>query len=75
LRAVLTGRAAIEDAAAEPLLEVLRRVVVVRGQEPMAPREVLPLTLPEQLRPTTPEPTEAETLAPFERGPEITEVR
>jgi hypothetical protein len=75
LRAVLTGRAAIEDAAAEPLLEVLRRVVVVRGQEPMAPREILPLTLPEQLRPTIPEPTGAATLAPFERGPEITEVR
>jgi len=75
LRAVLTGRAATEDAAAEPLLEVLRRVVVVRGQEPMAPREVLPLSLPEQLRPPTPEPTEAATLAPFERGPEITEVR
>lgn len=82
LRAVLSGRAAIEDAAAEPLLDFLRRVVVVRGDEPMAPREVLPLALPEDIRPTVPAEVQAQaqaatrhTLGPFERGPEITEVR
>lgn len=82
LRAVLSGRAAIEDAAAEPLLDFLRRVVVVRGDEPMAPREVLPLTLPDDIRPTVPAEVQAQAqaatqhaLGPFERGPEITEVR
>jgi uncharacterized protein DUF3710 len=79
LRGVLSGRAAIDEAAAEPLLQVLREVVVVRGVDPMAPRELLPLALPQDAQP---EPTddadetdEAETLDPFERGPEITEVR
>jgi Protein of unknown function (DUF3710) len=74
LRAVLSGRAAIEDDAAAPLMDVLRRVVVVRGPEPMAPREVLPLTLPDHIRPSAPAPGQ-DDLSPFERGPEITEVR
>ncbi len=50
LRAVLSGRAAIDDAAAEEMLEVLREIVVVRGVEPMAPRELLPLQLPQDAR-------------------------
>lgn len=86
LRGVLSGRAAIDDGAAEPLLGVLRDVVVVRGVEPMAPREMLPLQLPQDARaadgePTSdataadPEASEDRTLDPFERGPEITEVR
>ncbi|MBM6403991.1 DUF3710 domain-containing protein [Phycicoccus sp. CSK15P-2] len=82
LRGVLSGRAAIDDAAAEPLLEVLRGVVVVRGVEPMAPRELLPLQLPQDARPETSEDGEpgdeeddAPGIDPFERGPEITEVR
>ena len=78
LRAVLSGRGAIDDAAAAPLLDVLSRIVVVRGVEPMAPRELLPLQLPQDTR--TPEGGGAEEpqapdLDPFERGPEITEVR
>jgi hypothetical protein len=46
---------------------------VVRGAHPMAPRELLPLRLPET---TTEEPAQPATpsLDPFERGPEITEV-
>jgi hypothetical protein len=90
LRGVLSGRAAVEETAAEPLLEFFRRVVVVRGPSPMAPREVLPLKLPEQLQPATDpaagpadqQPAGQESgadrrapLSPFERGPEITEVR
>ncbi|MEP6856613.1 MAG: DUF3710 domain-containing protein [Pedococcus sp.] len=93
LRAVFSGRAAIDDAAAAPLLEVVRSVVVVRGESAMAPREMLTLTLPAQ-----PDAAEADAnanadadaevadgaadttvhaddLKPFERGPEITEVR
>lgn len=84
LRGVLSGRAAIDEAAAEPLLQVLRDVVVVRGVEPMAPREMLPLQLPQDARAEGApaedategeEPDEDRTLDPFERGPEITEVR
>ncbi|QKE84590.1 DUF3710 domain-containing protein [Arthrobacter sp. NEB 688] len=81
LRGVLSGRAAIDDEAAEPLLEVLRQVVVVRGTDPMAPRELLPLRLPTD-GPDEQAPVEeaddadgTTTLDPFERGPEITEVR
>ena len=75
LRAVVSGRAAIDEAAAEELLEVLRDVVVVRGVEPMAPRELLPLRLPQDARAEdgATEPDD-EDLGPFERGPEITEV-
>lgn len=78
LRGVLSGRAAIDDAAAETLLGVFRGTVVVRGSEPMGPRELLPLRLPEDEKappaepgPGTPTMTD---LNPFERGPEITEV-
>ena len=87
LRGVLTGRAAIDEAAAAPLLEVFRAAVVVRGTEPMAPRELLPLSLPRDLDSGAPsagadpdadaddETDERTSLNPFERGPEITEVR
>jgi hypothetical protein len=85
LRAVFSGRAAIDDEAAAPLLDVVRDAVVVRGDSAMAPREMLPLTLPAQPDAAAPEhdhdgdegPTgvRADDLKPFERGPEITEVR
>ncbi|HZX02282.1 DUF3710 domain-containing protein [Kribbella sp.] len=51
LRATVLGRAAVETDAAEPMLETLRNVVVVRGNEPMAVRESLPLRLPEGAQP------------------------
>jgi hypothetical protein len=77
LRGVLSGRAAIDDAAAEPLLEVIRGLVVVRGVEPMAPRELLALRLPTDARAEPDEEAEQQRpdIDPFERGPEITEVR
>lgn len=82
LRGVISGRAAIDEEAAEPLLDVFRETVVVRGSDPMAPRELLPLQLPQE--DATPMPdvpgaegqnTSTDDLNPFERGPEITEVR
>ena len=94
LRAVFSGRAAIEDEAAAPLLEVVRSTVVVRGDGAMAPREMLVLKLPDQVE--VPDANGSATngssaddegagaprsagnvddLNPFERGPEITEVR
>jgi hypothetical protein len=81
LRAVFHGRAAIEPEAAEPLESLVRRVVVVRGAEPMGPRELLALRLPEgatRVDPDAPaaepQPTSDADLNPFERGPEITEI-
>jgi hypothetical protein len=78
LRALLTGAAATEDHAAQPLLDVVRDVVVVRGDEPMPAREPLVLTLPaeaQQLHEEAVEEAGAPTLTLPERGPEITEVR
>ncbi|MDQ6716077.1 MAG: DUF3710 domain-containing protein [Actinomycetota bacterium] len=89
LRAVITGPAALDDATAEPLVQLVRSVVVVRGDEAMPPREILPLRFPPDVQPAdgaVPEPAEpdepdepaarsASDLRPFERGPEITEVR
>jgi hypothetical protein len=48
LRGVISGPAAIDESAATPLLDVVRATVVVRGDEAMAPRELLPLKLPDQ---------------------------
>jgi hypothetical protein len=79
LRALLTGPAATEDLAARPLVEALRDVVVVRGDEPMPAREPLVLTLPAEAQHVAPPTAEEEaanpTLSLPERGPEITEVR
>ncbi|WP_405058236.1 DUF3710 domain-containing protein [Kribbella sp. NBC_01505] len=51
LRATILGRAAVDPEAAPPLEETLRQVIVVRGDEPMAVRESLPLRLPEGAQP------------------------
>ena len=81
LRGVISGRGAIDDDAAAPLVAIFRNTVVVRGSDPMAPRELLPLRLPqEDATPAPPAPTDlpatsSDDLNPFERGPEITEVR
>ncbi len=90
LRGLFTGPAAVDDAAAEPLLALLREVVVVRSGEAMPIREPLPLRLPrEATEPAAgqggqPQPDDADEgaqegerppLTLQERGPEITEVR
>ncbi len=98
VRAVISGKAALDEAAAAPLVELVRSVVVVRGDEAKPPREILPLKLPEESTTGDSEPSDAgeadsggssaddssqdaatprraDDLKPFERGPEITEVR
>jgi hypothetical protein len=83
LRAVFSGRAAIEDDAAAELMDVVRQTVVVRGDAAMAPRDLLPLRLPPEVSDAQAEDEDgadgparsADDLNPFERGPEITEVR
>jgi Protein of unknown function (DUF3710) len=90
LRGLFAGAAAADPAAAAPLEAVFREVVVVRGDQPMPPRDLLELRLPpeaaaaleEQAR-TQQGQQEAQqegnrfTTAPnpFERGPEMTETR
>lgn len=79
LRAVYSGSAAVDDAARADLDDIVRSAVVVRGDDPRAPREMLPLKMPVARQPRSQAPTEPEgpvdDLKPFERGPEITEVR
>jgi hypothetical protein len=93
LRAVLSGNAAIDEATGDQLVEFLRRSVVTRGGEPRAPREMLPLQIPQDVQTQAdaqaaaeqdpnakPDQTgdksdTADDFKPFERGPEITEVR
>jgi len=80
LRGVLTGPAAHHRSAAEPLEDVFAGIVVVRGDHPAPPRDLLEIRLPEQARQAMEEQmAEAEgdrsIPSPFERGPEITETR
>ena len=82
LRAVLSGDAATDDEAAARAMEFVRTVVVHRGSDPRAPRELLELTLPPELMAQAQasaqeheQHTDAPTVGPLERGPEITETR
>jgi hypothetical protein len=88
LRAVVSGRAAIDPAAAGAVHELIRTTVIDRGAEAKPPRELLALRLPEQAQqaqesqegeleqtPSVAASPHVDDLKPFERGPEITEVR
>jgi hypothetical protein len=78
LRAVFHGEAAYEPAQAGVLEDFVRQVVVVRGADAMAPRELLVLQLPDagqEAGAEEPAGEGRESLQPFRRGPEITEVR
>lgn len=76
LRGNLQG-AALEDAdQARKMEEIFQHIVVVRGDGPKPPRERLDLTLPAEAQEAIEGQGEEESpLNPFERGPEITEVR
>ncbi|WP_026550796.1 DUF3710 domain-containing protein [Arthrobacter sp. Br18] len=76
LRGVFGGRASIDAAAAAPIESLFRSVVVVRGDHPLPPRELLQLRLPKDAQTTPPPAAPAQpVLNPLERGPEITEIR
>lgn len=77
LRATFLGRAAVEPQTAGRLHRVLEQLAVVRGEGPMAPRDAIALVVPGQVagQPLGPPEGGREPLQPFERGPEITEVR
>ncbi|TKV28178.1 DUF3710 domain-containing protein [Arthrobacter sp. NamB2] len=76
LRGVFGGPAALEHTAAAPIEELFRNVVVVRGDHPLPPRELLQLKLPKDAAAGPPPAAPARPdLNPLERGPEITETR
>ncbi len=87
VRGLFTGPAAEGGEQAELLEEVLRDIVVVRGEHPVPPREILELRLPPEARQALEEQAAAEEeeeeeenrfrgdVNPFERGPEFTETR
>jgi hypothetical protein len=72
LRGVFSGKA-VASGAVPQLEAVLRECIVVRGDVPMAPKDPLPLHLPEEAVGSA-GPDERPPLEPFRRGPEITEV-
>jgi hypothetical protein len=85
LRGVLGGEAALDREAAAGLEELFRRVVVVRGDNPMPPRELLQLRLPKDAAAQGPAQSQAAAAEPGaqqggpamqqpERGPEITQI-
>ncbi|WP_285724196.1 DUF3710 domain-containing protein [Psychromicrobium xiongbiense] len=76
LRGVLGGTAAMEREAASELEDLFRSVVVIRGEVPMPPRDLLPLRLPKDAVEASEARPQAEgaSLPSVERGPEITEV-
>jgi hypothetical protein len=87
VRGLFSGPAADGSASAGReqaglLEEVLRDVVVVRGEHPVPPREILELRLPPEAQQALEEQAAADEesrfrgdLNPFERGPEFTETR
>jgi hypothetical protein len=81
VRALFGGRAAREAEAAAGLEAVLRACVVVRGTDPMAPGDPLPLQVPGEVPEgitRNAEPEERDDRPPLTmpaRGPEITEIR
>jgi hypothetical protein len=79
LRALFSGPAGTDPDAAPNLDSVLRAVVVVRGGDAMPIRDPLPLQLPQEAVAAAQAAEETEQqgsgIDPFERGPEITEVR
>ena len=82
LRGVLSG-AALEDTEQAAVMEqIFQQIVVVRGDSPMPPRELLELTLPAEAQQAMAQQEgegdgegDRPPLNPFARGPEITEVR
>jgi hypothetical protein len=82
LRGVVQGAALQDPEQARAIEEIFGNVVVVRGDAPMPPRELLQLNLPAGAQQAMGEQAGQEEgedgrspFNPFERGPEITEVR
>ncbi len=46
LRGVIAGKGATDQEAAAEIEELFRAIVVVRGRQPMPPRDLIPLNMP-----------------------------
>jgi hypothetical protein len=80
LRGTISGQAASRGELAAPLEEVFADIVVVRGDHPAPPRDLLEIQLPAEMRQAIEEEMaqaaeRSQYPNPFERGPEITETR
>ncbi|MDX6739749.1 DUF3710 domain-containing protein [Actinocorallia sp. A-T 12471] len=80
LRALIAGEAVEDEEAFQPLEDVLSQIVVVRGDQPMPPREALPLNLPAEAKNAmgqqeTESDEDDDDFDPFTPGTHITEVR
>ncbi|MCD0451975.1 DUF3710 domain-containing protein [Actinocorallia sp. API 0066] len=83
LRALVAGEATESEEAWQPLEDVLSQIVVVRGDQPMPPREALPLVLPAEAKNAMAQggeggdgdEDEKDDFDPFTPGTHITEVR
>jgi hypothetical protein len=85
LRGTIIGAAAGDPGLAEPLEAVFGGIVVVRGDHPAPPRDLLEIRLPEDVQRAVEAAAQAEQEEqaqrrreypnPFDRGPEITETR
>jgi hypothetical protein len=73
LLAVISGKAALDEAVAAAYIDFVKDVVVVRGSEPMAREEPIPLRRPNEQ--AGEKADERPGLNPFKRGPEISEIR
>ncbi|UBU10767.1 DUF3710 domain-containing protein [Nonomuraea gerenzanensis] len=73
LLAVISGKAAADDTVAQAYIDFIKDVVVVRGDEPMAREEPIPLRRPNEQSGETGE--QSQGFNPFKRGPEISEIR
>lgn len=54
LRGVISGKAAVDPAAAGPIEDLFRSIVVVRGSVPMPPRDLIPLHVPPSAQASAP---------------------
>jgi hypothetical protein len=85
LRGVVSGQGAVQRNEALAIEHVFRDTVVNRGGTPMAPRDPIPLKMPSEAQKSFDQAQEGASeggsqysqgdLNPFERGPEITEIR
>lgn len=80
IRAMLMGTAAVDPGMGEFFEDIVAGCIVNRGERPMAPGDLIPLTPPvgaeaEEIVEEDDENGQYEDMEPFERGPEITETR
>lgn len=75
LMGIIATTDGLPEEVREELVEVFRGIIVVRGDAPMPPGQFLELTPPNLEPDADSEDSSDDDIDPFERGPEIAEVR